>query len=245
MTPTPLTVVLLHGAWHGPWCWEPVCQELDRRGVPAVAPALPSTGTDPAALGTFDDDVAAVHAALDRSGPAVLCAHSYAGLVAGATRQPALRDLVFLSAFMADDGETWADVAAEDGAAGGAGADGGAGTLATALLADDHGNVLIDPARAVDVFYADCDPDAAAAAVARLTPQSAEPFGRAMPVPSWRTVPSTFVVLELDRAISPTRQRAMAARATTTRTLPTSHAAMLARPDLLADVLEDAARSRS
>jgi len=238
-TAPPLAVVLVHGAWHGPWCWEAVEGELARRGIPVAAPALPSTVGDPAALGTFDDDVAAVRAALDATGPAVVCAHSYAGLVVGAADHPALRHLVFLSAFMADAGETWSDVAADD-SAGGDDVDGG---LVSALVGDEHGNVLIDPARATGVFYADCDPAAAAAAVARLTPQNAEPFARTMPAPSWRTVPSTFVVCENDRAIRPARQRAMATRATTTGTLPTSHAAMLARPDLLADILEAAARA--
>jgi hypothetical protein len=159
MRTSPLAVVLVHGAWHGPWCWDPVQQELAERGIPVVAPALPSTCGDPAALG-----------------------------------------------------------------------------------ADEHGNVVVDPSRAVDVFYADCGPAAAAAAVARLTAQNAEPFARTMPAPAWRGVSSTFVVCENDRAIAPVRQRALASRAGEVRSLATSHAAMLARPDLVADVLEGAAR---
>jgi pimeloyl-ACP methyl ester carboxylesterase len=238
MTTSPLAVVLVHGAWHGPWCWEPVGQELVSRRLSVVAPALPSTCGDPAALGGFDDDVAAVRAALDVTGPAVVCAHSYGGLVAGAATHPALRHLVFLSAFMADEGEDWSAVAT------GPESGGEPGTLASALGADGHGNLVVDADRAIDVFYADCDPDAAAAAVARLTPQNGEPFVRAMPEPAWRSTPSTFVVCENDRAIAPARQRALAARASEVRSLPTSHAAMLARPDLVADILEDVARER-
>ncbi|HEY8546752.1 MAG TPA: alpha/beta hydrolase [Acidimicrobiales bacterium] len=233
---SPLAVVLLHGAWHGPWCWEAVESELAARGITTHAPALPSTAGDPADLGGFDDDVAAVHATLDRSGPAVVCAHSYAGLVAGAVTHPALHRLVFLSAFVADTDETWADVAAGDG-------EEGQGGLADAIAVTDDGYVVVDPARAVDLFYADCDPAAAATAVARLSPQNPEPFTRTMPRPSWRSVPSTFVVCEHDRAISPARQRALGARTGATITLPTSHSAMLARPDLVADVLEAEARS--
>jgi hypothetical protein len=244
MTASPLAVVLVHGSWHGPWCWEPVQHELTRRGITSVAPGLPSTWGDPASLGGFDDDVAAVRDALDRAGPAVVCAHSYAGLVVGAAVHPAMRQLVFLSAFMADEGEDWSAVAAADDADGDGDDGGEPGELALALGADEHGNILIDPDRATEIFYADCDAAAAADAVARLTPQNAEPFARTMPAPTWTTVPSTYVVCENDRAIAPTRQRAMAKHATSTCSLPTSHAAMLARPELVADLLETAARSR-
>ena len=41
------TFALVHGAWHGAWCWEPVMAELERRGHRAVAVDLPCD--DPAA----------------------------------------------------------------------------------------------------------------------------------------------------------------------------------------------------
>jgi pimeloyl-ACP methyl ester carboxylesterase len=226
--------VLVHGSWHGPWCWDRVRDDLAERGVETFAPALPSTNGDPADLGTFDDDVAAVRAALDESGPAVVCAHSYGGLVVGAATHPAAQHLVFLSAFMADEGEDWAAVAADDGPS----------PLADSLLADEHGNVLLWPDSAVDIFYGDCDAEDTRHAIGRLGPQNAEPFARTMPAPSWRTVPSTFVICEHDRAISPARQRAMASRAGSTLTVPTSHSAMLSRPDLVAEVLARLAQAQ-
>ena len=45
------TVVLVHGAWHGAWCWEPVVEGLARRGVAALAVDLPGHGADPGPLG--------------------------------------------------------------------------------------------------------------------------------------------------------------------------------------------------
>jgi hypothetical protein len=35
------TYALIHGAWHGAWCWEPLIPELERRGHRAVAVDLP------------------------------------------------------------------------------------------------------------------------------------------------------------------------------------------------------------
>ena len=34
---TTKTVLLVHGAWHGAWCWATLQAELDRRGVPSLA----------------------------------------------------------------------------------------------------------------------------------------------------------------------------------------------------------------
>jgi pimeloyl-ACP methyl ester carboxylesterase len=68
------TVVLVHGAWHGAWCWEKVTPQLDEAGVAWMAVDLPFT--------SFEDDVAATRAAIDSAGgPVVLCGHSYGGAV--------------------------------------------------------------------------------------------------------------------------------------------------------------------
>ncbi len=44
-------VVLVHGAWHGPWCWDGVVAELRRLGVtgPAAQPAQSPVPAAPAA----------------------------------------------------------------------------------------------------------------------------------------------------------------------------------------------------
>ena len=68
------TMVLVHGAFHGAWCWEPVRSVLDEQGIPNLAPELPLTG--------LEADAGAVRALLDAvEGPVVLCGHSYGGMV--------------------------------------------------------------------------------------------------------------------------------------------------------------------
>jgi pimeloyl-ACP methyl ester carboxylesterase len=70
----PGGAVLVHGAWHGRWCWDGVVAELDRRGVPAIAVELPFTG--------FDDDVSVARRAIEEMGCAtVVVGHSYGGAV--------------------------------------------------------------------------------------------------------------------------------------------------------------------
>ncbi len=81
------TVVLVHGAWHGAWCWTPVVARLGAAGRRTTAVDLPSVSSTTA---TLADDVACVRAALDAlDGEALLVGHSYGGVVvtdAGRTR---------------------------------------------------------------------------------------------------------------------------------------------------------------
>jgi alpha-beta hydrolase superfamily lysophospholipase len=44
--------VLVHGAWHGAWCWERAVAALAADGISAVAIDLPGTGTIPARWAT-------------------------------------------------------------------------------------------------------------------------------------------------------------------------------------------------
>ena len=90
------SVVLIHGAWHGAWCWDGVMQALARRGVEAEAVELPFTG--------FADDVATARGAIERAAGGVVVAHSYGGMVlteAGANIA-GLRRLIYLAAFLGD-----------------------------------------------------------------------------------------------------------------------------------------------
>jgi pimeloyl-ACP methyl ester carboxylesterase len=108
------TVVLVHGAWHGGWCWEKVIPLLEAAGVDSVAVDLPLT--------SLREDADATRTALDAvPGEAVLCGHSYGGaVITEAGHHPAVAHLAYLTAFACDEGEspaataTDADVPATD-----------------------------------------------------------------------------------------------------------------------------------
>lgn len=112
---TPRDVILVHGAWHGAWCWAPVAERLRNAGHRVIAPTLPGLGEDAAAL-TADTNLAdhidhvavAIEAADVRSG--VLVGHSYGGMViTGAADRLSgrLRALVYLDAAVPRDGQTF------------------------------------------------------------------------------------------------------------------------------------------
>lgn len=108
-----MTFVLVHGAWHGGWCWDRVAPRLRDAGHEVHAPTL--TGLSERAhllspqvgLDTHVEDVVRLLDVLDLT-DVVLVGHSYAGQVitAVADRRPTrIARRVYLDAFVGDDGE--------------------------------------------------------------------------------------------------------------------------------------------
>ena len=217
------TVVLVHGAWHGPWCWEKVVPLIEKQGVSVETFDLPLT--------SFDDDVAATKAVLDRvEGDVVLCGHSYGGaVITNAGNHPKVQHLVYLTAFACDADESPSATATD--------ADLPATELAAAFVIADDGTATIAPDFIVEGFYHDCDPQDAADATRRLRPNHMSCFMTPVGAPAWKAKPSTYVVCTEDRAIHPALQRHMAARCTSTVEIDTAHSPFLNRPDAVADLL--------
>jgi len=107
--------VLVHGAWHGGWCWQGVIQELKEAGHTAEAPAMPghNPGDDRSKI-RFDHYVNKIVEELKKqSAPAVLVGHSSAGfLLQSAAPKVAekISHLVFLNAFILPDGKAQFDL---------------------------------------------------------------------------------------------------------------------------------------
>jgi pimeloyl-ACP methyl ester carboxylesterase len=223
------TLLLVHGAWHGSWCWERVVPLLEQRGIAVATVDLPSVGHARASSisRALSGDAAAVVATIDAlSGPVVLCGHSYGGMVishaaAGLTR---VVGLVYLCAFVPLPGES---LVASSG-----------NQHAPWIQLLDDGMSLPDPSRAAEVFYADCDAATQAWAVSRLRPQHAAAFNEPVPRPAWREIPSTYVVCAEDRALVPDLQRTVfAPRVSHVLELAAGHSPFLSQPQRLADTL--------
>ena len=225
--------VLVHGAFAGPWYWGPVSELLEAAGHTVRAVALPSCGTDPAALGGLPDDVAAVRAAVADTPAAepgcVLVAHSWGGVVVTELADhPRVAHTVYVSAFWPRRGQTVQELL-------------GAEPPGWAVLRPDGAlEVVPDGTVAREALANDLDPDAAAAMLARLVLFSAAGFATVSSAPD-RRHPTTFVVCDLDHAVPPPVQERMAAQADRVVHLATSHQPMLARPAELAAVLASAA----
>jgi len=111
--------VLVHGAWHGAWCWSRVLPALRAAGHGAHAVTLTGVGerahllSRDITLRTHVADVVNLIACEELDG-VVLVGHSYGGLVVTgaadrllAARAPTLRHLVYIDAVVPHPGESW------------------------------------------------------------------------------------------------------------------------------------------
>ena len=116
------TFILVPGGWRGGWACEPVSARLRRLGHTVHALTLPGLGDDGADVGGINLDAHIAHvvqavsavAQAHNQGPVVLCGHSYAGMVITAAADRAadqVQRLVYLDAFVPDDGQSWWDLA--------------------------------------------------------------------------------------------------------------------------------------
>jgi pimeloyl-ACP methyl ester carboxylesterase len=119
--PARHTFVLVHGAWHGGWCWRRVADILEARGHKVYTPTLTGLGershlmASSINLDTHIADLVNVFKWEDLNN-AVLCGHSYGGwVISGAIEhvQPQVSSIVFLDAFVPEDGQTGYDLAPE------------------------------------------------------------------------------------------------------------------------------------
>lgn len=112
------TYVLVHGAWHGGWCWRHVAERLAAAGHRVFCPTLTGLGerahllTRAVNLSTHVQDVVALLEAeeLER---VVLVGHSYGGIVitgVAARAKARLKQLVYLDSAIVEDGASWASI---------------------------------------------------------------------------------------------------------------------------------------
>jgi pimeloyl-ACP methyl ester carboxylesterase len=226
------TVVLVHGAWHGPWCWQLLLPHLVRQGLAVLCPALPSAGETPAGLA---EDASLVSAVLrDIAGPVVLCGHSYGGLVISAvdTSQGDIRRLVYLCAYMPEAGESLETSLRNAG-------ERRPGHWVRRL---PDGRTQVDGERAAALFYQDCPDTTQSWAIGQLRPHWAQVLSQTVAQPAWQRHTSTYVLCNEDQALAPRIQREVyGPRAQQVVTLHSSHSPFLSQPRQLAQVLADQA----
>ncbi|MDL4819110.1 alpha/beta fold hydrolase [Actinomadura opuntiae] len=221
-----MTFVLVHGAWHSPWYWREVTPHLN---APAVAVDLPSCGPP---HGDMHDDARAIRDVLDAHTDVTLVAHSYGGMPAteAAAGHPAVRHLVYVAAYNADENETLMTFAAMAGTE---------PNINPQVDCDfEDGLLVFKPDRAEHVLFHDCpDPREAASHLRPMAPPFAQQSPNAV---AWKTIPSTYVICTEDRATAVGVQRTLGTRATHVHDLPSSHSAFLSHPTRLAEIINTA-----
>jgi pimeloyl-ACP methyl ester carboxylesterase len=221
-------VVLVHGGWADGSSWSGVIQRLQAAGFHVVAPQLPET--------SLGDDVARVRQVLaSQSGPTLLVAHSYGGEVISAlgTDAPNVVGLVYVAAFGLDEGESLNALLAQ----------GPAAPWAAEVRPDSQGFLYLSEEGFLKYFAPDVDPAQAHVMYAVQQPPKASIFDEKVSVPSWRSLPSWYLVTTDDQMIAPAAQRQLAERmGATIQMVASSHVPMVSQPDVVAELIIVAAR---
>jgi pimeloyl-ACP methyl ester carboxylesterase len=224
--PPNSTIILVHAAWADGSCWSTIILPLQRHGLRVICAPIPMT--------SLTDDAAALSRTLERtSGPVVLVGHAYSGAVIATAQEDRVKSLVYVTALAPDEGETVAKVFYHDEAS----------PEQPKMVADSNGYVWMpdDAFSRALAHKASADQARIAAAVQR--PIAVKCIQELVSKPAWKAKPTWYLVAEEDRMINPKTQHFMAERmGAKIRPHPVDHTPMYADPNVVVDVILEAAR---
>jgi pimeloyl-ACP methyl ester carboxylesterase len=242
MIATVARFVLVHGAFGGAWCWEPIVGPLERAGHTVEAVDLPGGGDDATPVDgvTLETCAGRVCEQLRRRPePAVLVGHSMGGVVvtqAASDCPERVAALVYLAAFMPANGQSLLDLTRLP--------EGKDDRIQANIVVEGEPPVAtLSTEASIDAIYNCLDREQAATAVARQRPQAVAPFATPVRVDdaTLASIPRSYVLTAQDQSIPPALQRRMIAEHPCRRVieLDTDHAPQFSAPDdLVAALLE-------
>jgi len=247
--------VLIHGGFHGAWCWSRVIPELERLGHHAIAIDLPGHGQRRDERSTLADRRDAI---LEVLMPAdVLVGHSGGGYditLAADAAPERVSHLVYLAAGLPLEGRSVLE------ATGGASdKPGGGEAKVTQLMSDETGMLrfirpnargrmeCIDKEAVRDFFYHDCDAETAYWAFSQLSPAPTEFLVEIVSVPRfWKAaLPRSYIHCLEDRSKPHSMSRLVVERlGVFPLAIDASHSPFLSKPRELAKLLSHAVITR-
>jgi pimeloyl-ACP methyl ester carboxylesterase len=202
--------VLVHGAFGGAWCWEPVTGALEAAGHTVEAIDLPGGGEDTTPVEGITLESCAARVCKGRASrpePAVLVGYSMGGAVitqAAANCSEHVASMVFIAAFMPSNGQSLLDLTHLPE---------GADDMIQANIViegDPPVATLSDEATAAAVYNC-CSEEQIAQSIARRRPQAVAVFATPVNLSEERlaVIPRSYVLTLQDHSIPPALQRRM------------------------------------
>jgi pimeloyl-ACP methyl ester carboxylesterase len=240
-------LVLVHGAFGGAWCWQPVVGALEAAGHTVDALDLPGGGDDttPVEEITLEACAARVRDVLDsRPEKAVLVAHSMGGVIATqavGSEAGGIASLIFVAAFMPANGQSLLDLTRLPE---------GANDLiqANIVVEGDPPVAILSDDAAAAAIYQRCTDEQRAWALPQRRPQAVAAFETPVSVDedALATIPRSYVLTTQDRSIPPELQRRMIREHPCRRVieLDTDHAPYLSATDELVAALVELSAER-
>jgi pimeloyl-ACP methyl ester carboxylesterase len=220
------SIVFAHGIW------------ADGSSFNKVIPALQAAGFEALAaqygLDTPEGDVETVLRTLGRvSGPTILVGHSYGGsVITAAGTDDRVVGLVYIAALAPDEGET-SQTQQENYPV----------TDVFQYVEVADGRLWMRP-EGIECFAGDLPAEEQRVVWATHYAPAADLFSRNAPGVAWKDKPSWYIVATEDRTVQPDLERFFAKRMNaTTHEIESSHVAMLSHPEIVVDVIRDAANS--
>jgi pimeloyl-ACP methyl ester carboxylesterase len=227
---TKPTIVLVHGAWADGSSWNAVASELQAQGFTVFVP--------PNLLHGLAGDAAYVASFIGQrtSGPVVLVGHSYGGAVItnAVTADSNVRALVYVDAFIPDEGETVFSILGGSGSA----LDVPDPTVVLDLIGypgapEGDAEAFLKPSTVHDSFAQDLPEADRLFIAASQRPITLGANTATAAAPAWKNLPSWAVIGTEDLVIPPATQRSMAERAGSTITeVAASHVSMVSNPSV-------------
>jgi pimeloyl-ACP methyl ester carboxylesterase len=221
-------VVLVHGAWADGSSWSKILPLLQAQGLHAVAVQNP--------LSSIAEDVASTNRLINaQDGPVLLVGHSYGGaVITEAGNNPKVVGMVYVAAFAPEEGETLGGMAALYPTP----------PAYAEFRQVDDGYLVLTEKGVRESFAQDLTPAEQGILFAVQGATQSAILGTPIKKAAWHAKPSWFVIASNDRTIAPEQEISTAKRmGARTLTVPSSHVAMLAQPNKVADFVIEAAAS--
>jgi pimeloyl-ACP methyl ester carboxylesterase len=240
------TYILVHGAWHGAWCWNKVIPLLQANGNTAIAIDLPGHGTN--AGHTLDinlDDYvnAVMTAANDQKGQVILVGHSMAGIVISQTAEKLgsekVSTLIYLDAFLPKNGESLFGLVeatlkhlTPDSRK--------PALVGNIITSDDHKTNSINTEMAADIFYHDCSEEDKKFALARISKEPIVPLATPLRLTDdvYGVIPKYYILCtesrDMDKTFLSTNMPCVKVYK-----LASSHSPFFSIPEKLVDILNE------
>ncbi|RYG29638.1 MAG: alpha/beta fold hydrolase [Chitinophagaceae bacterium] len=245
------TFILVHGGWHGAWCWYKVLPQMKDYGLKVLPIDLPGHGKDttPAASVTMDDYVNKVgEVANTINGKVILLGHSSAGtVIAQAAEQitpQKISALIFLDAFMPQQGESGFSLVEKFSGESKKGT--GSTLLESMVFSPDQKTSTLKLERVKELLYHDCADEDVNLAKLKLGPQSIAP--QAPPVnltdKNYGSIPKYYIICTEARDMDKSK---ISTNVPTKRiySLKSSHSPFFSMPDELTLILVEIQKEQS
>lgn len=203
------TFVLVHGSWHGAWCWEEITPRLEKAGHRVIVLDLPGHGKDHTSvseinLKSYTDRLSTVLE--NESEKVILVGHSMAGLVISQTAEylpDKIEKLVYLCAYLPENGQNLFQIAQNEKKE--------KDSPTIVIINEDQTLMHLKDELIKDSFYGDCAEEDVIKAKEKLCIEPLAPFFDLVHLTNTRfgMIPRYYIETLRDKAISIGLQRDM------------------------------------